>query len=311
MSPFNIFVAVLIALGLCLGMPRKAEAFEAERAAFSISFDGFTSNLSIISTTIMPGKTLDVFTRANALADAGVIKRSDKGWTWHAPDQPGLNVLTFTQGADQIIVNVFVLTPWRNGKQDNLNGYRIGKYSASPLRGLSTYAAPDGFIEVTPALLKTRISPHFTLEQFLCKQQPGHTPAYVLVKAATLIKLERLLEATNKHGWKSETFTVMSGFRTPFYNQSIGNKTTSSRHLYGGAADIFIDADGDGRMDDLNGDGRINKKDAEALAALAEAVSRSDTANWPHGGLAVYPENSAHGPFVHIDARGYQARWGF
>ncbi len=57
--------------------------------------------------------------------------------------------------------------------------------------------------------------------------------------------------------------------------------------------------------------GLVNKKDAEALAALADSESRPDTTNWPHGGLAAYLENSEHGPFVHVDARGYQARWGF
>ena len=47
----------------------------------------------------------------------------------------------------------------------------------------------------------------------------------------------------------------MSGYRTPFYNRSIGNQTRFSRHVYGDAADIYADDDGDGKMDDLDGDG--------------------------------------------------------
>jgi len=27
------------------------------------------------------------------------------------------------------------------------------------------------------------------------------------------------------------------------------------------------------------------------------------------GGIGIYPATSAHGPFVHIDARGTRARW--
>ena len=27
------------------------------------------------------------------------------------------------------------------------------------------------------------------------------------------------------------------------------------------------------------------------------------------GGAGVYPDNGAHGPFIHIDARGYRSRW--
>ena len=77
--------------------------------------------------------------------------------------------------------------------------------------------------------------------------------------------------------------------------------------MYGDAADIFIDNDGDGRMDDLNHDGRINIKDARVIL---EAANRVEAAH-PSliGGVGVYSGNSAHGPFTHIDTRGYPARW--
>ena len=42
----------------------------------------------------------------------------------------------------------------------------------------------------------------------------------------------------------------MSGFRTPQYNKGGGNtggRAGLSRHMYGDAADIFIDSNGDGR----------------------------------------------------------------
>ena len=101
----------------------------------------------------------------------------------------------------------------------------------------------------------------------------------------------------------------MSGFRTPFYNAAIGNTTTSSRHLFGDAADIYIDHDQDGVMDDLDGDGRITRDDAVALASLASEIAEADPSNWPNGGIGIYNANAVHGPFVHIDARGYRARW--
>jgi uncharacterized protein YcbK (DUF882 family) len=124
-----------------------------------------------------------------------------------------------------------------------------------------------------------------------------------------LIKLETLLEASNERGWKADTFFVMSGFRTPYYNRSIGNTTSTSRHLYGGAADIWIDHDGDGQMDDLNRDGKINRQDARVLADLAESLSERGGRDWPAGGIGIYNATAAHGPFLHIDARGYKARW--
>ena len=60
-------------------------------------------------------------------------------------------------------------------------------------------------------------------------------------------------------------------------------------------------------MDDLNGDGRVTRADAEALAALAERLTQNET--WARGGIGIYGPNSVRGPFVHVDARGYTARW--
>ncbi|MEM1151664.1 MAG: D-Ala-D-Ala carboxypeptidase family metallohydrolase, partial [Pseudomonadota bacterium] len=166
------------------------------------------------------------------------------------------------------------------------------------------------FIDAKPEMLGMEVSPNFTLGQFLCKQQPGHEPTYVLIRPAMLAKLEAVLDIVQSNGHDVGTLTVMSGFRTPWYNTSIGNRTASSRHLYGGAADVFVDANGDGWMDDLTGDGDVDIEDARALARWAEdgAQALGDD-QWLVGGLGVYAANAVRGPFVHIDARGYKARW--
>jgi len=58
----------------------------------------------------------------------------------------------------------------------------------------------------------------------------------------------------------------------------------------------------------LNGDGRVDSRDARVIAAAAERVEQKN----PQlvGGVGVYHATSAHGPFVHIDVRGTRARWG-
>ncbi len=104
--------------------------------------------------------------------------------------------------------------------------------------------------------------------------------------------------------------SVMSGFRTPQYNANGGNtggRASLSRHMYGDAADVWIDNDGDGRMDDLNRDGRVDMRDSQVMAAAVDRVERAH----PDlvGGVGVYPTGPGHGPFTHIDARGYRARW--
>jgi uncharacterized protein YcbK (DUF882 family) len=102
----------------------------------------------------------------------------------------------------------------------------------------------------------------------------------------------------------------MSGFRTPQYNVGGGDprgRAALSRHMYGDAADIFIDDDGNGAMDDFNHDRRINIRDVQVILAAVDRVEREH----PEliGGAGVYVANSGHGPFIHIDTRGFRARW--
>jgi uncharacterized protein YcbK (DUF882 family) len=100
----------------------------------------------------------------------------------------------------------------------------------------------------------------------------------------------------------------MSGYRTPFYNAAIGN-VSRSRHQWGDAADIFVDEDGNGVMDDVNGDRRIDRRDSDWLRALVERLHEAPGGEQMAGGVGLYAANREHGPFVHVDARGRLARW--
>jgi hypothetical protein len=61
-------------------------------------------------------------------------------------------------------------------------------------------------------------------------------------------------------------------------------------------------------MDDLNGDGRVDHRDARVIVESVERVERRHPRY--AGGAGVYRANSAHGPFAHVDVRGWRARWG-
>ena len=126
---------------------------------------------------------------------------------------------------------------------------------------------------------------------------------------AIVLKLEMILQEVNTLGVAASTLHVMSAFRTPHYNRSIGNRTIYSRHLYGDAADIFVDADGDGQMDDLNGDGQVTTDDAEVLAHIVEGKTAQTRYQPFLGGLGIYGPQPHRGPFVHVDVRGQRVRW--
>ena len=171
----------------------------------------------------------------------------------------------------------------------------------------AAYEPPRGFVEARPEDYDVMVSPNFRLGDFLCKA-PGD-PRYLLVSPRLLIKLEALLVAVNEAGVHTPRLTVMSGYRTPAYNRAIGNTTDFSRHLWGDAADVYVDVDGNGQMDDLNGDGRSDVGDARWLGGVAERMMAATVPQMSPGGLAAYRRNAAHGPFLHLDARGYRARW--
>lgn len=229
-----------------------------------------------------------------------------------APAAPGLYPMEITNAAsgERALVNVFVMTPAaRIDQRGYLNGYRVGSYPSQPLRGLEIYRPPPGFVELTADNADTRLSPNFRLGQFVSKQSHGDGPRYVVLRANLLLKLENILATLNLAGRPTSGLVIMSGFRTPFYNQAIGN-VPYSRHVWGGAADIYIDeAPADGRMDDLNGDGKVDRNDARWLADFVNDMSRRGDFGPRIGGLGVYGSNAAHGPFIHVDVRGSLARW--
>ncbi|HKO15483.1 MAG TPA: hypothetical protein VJU87_04540 [Gemmatimonadaceae bacterium] len=172
------------------------------------------------------------------------------------------------------------------------------------------YANPSGFIQVTPQNEDTYVSTHFRLRDFVTHDQPNVWPKYIVLQISLIDKLELVLSDLEEHGIGPAGVRVLSGFRTPQYNATGGvtaGRADLSRHMYGDAADIFIDDDGNGVMDDLNRDGRVDVKDSRVIEA---AVDRVEAAH-PElvGGAGIYPAARGHGPFIHIDTRGYRARW--
>lgn len=218
--------------------------------------------------------------------------------------------------------SVILLTPFSTKLAGRIGSYVLGSWpnEGGVVKGLSAaatvaasrsaYALPRGFVKVTKSTASTRVSEHFRLGDFLTKDQQSVWPKYLVLDLRLVDKLELLIAALNAAGHPVKGLHVMSGFRTPKYNALAvgpGNRSAISRHMYGDAADVYPDDDGDGRIDDLNGDGIVNLADAKIVAEAAGAVEEKhpDLA----GGIGIYPATSAHGPVVHVDTRGKRARW--
>ena len=193
----------------------------------------------------------------------------------------------------------------------SVGGYRVGFWPEERGRLRSEeYENPAGFIEVTPSNQDTRISEHFRLRDFLTHDQEQVWPKYLVLRESLIDKLELVILELQDRGIPARNVQVLSGFRTPQYNLALGDRSgraRDSRHQYGDAADIFIDSNHDGRMDDLNGDGRVNMADTRVILAAVERVESM----YPDlvGGTGLYHSTGSHGPFAHIDVRGNRARW--
>ena len=312
---------LFVLLSVCLPGNRagaESAGYSPGQSSFSVHINKHDWPYRIGSIFVLPGEDIICAVSPSGPGDSYSVRLSQERIqsfsseiSWKAPQIPGLYVVSISKSgsAEVVTINVFVMVPFDQVKKGRLNEYLIGEYPNTPLKGLSIYKPPKGFIEVTEENENVFLSPHFQLKQFLCKQESGY-PKYIVLRERLLLKLELLLKKVNEVGITAETLFVMSGYRTPFYNRAIGN-VKYSRHLWGGAADIYVDQQPkDGYMDDLNKDGVINYKDAEVLYDLVDNLFYRKFLNPLIGGLGLYRKTNNHGPYIHIDVRGTPARWG-
>lgn len=297
------------------GLPSQ-KPFKPGDAGFQVAVRQLGIGYDVFALFALPGETVPIAVesshdRFSLRASGGKLDSlGDNRWRWIAPEKPGHYVIDVTRADGRVMrLESFVLVPAADVHDGRLNGYRIGHYpKIHHARHAASYAAPRGFVEVTPALKNVPVSPHFTLGQFLCKEVGGY-PKYLVLQPRLLLKLEAIMDYMNTHGIHVDKVHVMSGYRTPWYNAQLGN-VPDSQHTLGDAADIYIDvAPRNGIMDDLNHDGRDDFADSRLLAADVDKLFRKPSLDYLRGGVGAYHSTSAHGPFVHVDARGYRARW--
>ena len=193
-----------------------------------------------------------------------------------------------------------VLVPFEEKERGMLRGYRIGTYLAERVRGKTP--PPEGFLEIEPVDVDIPITRHLKVGDFLNHDQPGVWPSYAAVNPKLLDKLELVIaEIARWHGANAVAnieIDVHSGFRAPAHNRTIRRAARDSQHQYGDAADVAIDA---------NGDGRITAIDSRMVGLAVEIVElkHPDLV----GGLGIYTSGHTSTNYVHIDVRGRRARW--
>jgi hypothetical protein len=283
--------------------------------ALGNSRDGPKAELvNLPARSIVPSTTLDSLAGRSGALRVALLTREDVD---QLPSlikrfgsdvrMPGVRALTLPQTGSSF---AFVtLKPWGEKNGNYINAYHVGRWPGERRNMPDNYENPIGFIEVTPENLDLRLSTHFTLRSFITHDQDNVWPKYVVLREALIDKLELVLMTLEAQGIPTRNVVVLSGFRTPQYNRraSFEGAAYASRHQYGDAADLIIDADGNGRMDDLNRDGQVNFRDTDVINRAVEKVEQK----YPElvGGLGLYRAMGPSGPFAHIDVRGTRARW--
>jgi len=217
----------------------------------------------------------------------------------NGPERPGFYRVVLGKGSEQRVIlglAVAVLMPFKEKVGGILNGYKIGTYLNEKVAG--NRAPPEGFMEILPGDLNLMITKHLRVADFVTHDNQQSWPRYAAVSPRLLDKLELVVSEIERwHDGEIElALDVRSGFRSPDHNRKIRRAARDSRHQYGDAADVAVDA---------NGDGRFSAADIQMLGLAVELVELRH----PHlaGGLGMYSRAST--PYVHIDTRGKKTRW--
>lgn len=216
-----------------------------------------------------------------------------------APTRPGFYRLAVGRDGERQVVDsvtIGVMKPLAEKRGASINGYRIGFFRGERRGG---EGLPDGLLEVREHESDLPVSEHFALGDFLTHDNQTSWPRYVALDPRLLDKLELIFEEIARFGGSTDASRVAvdlhSGFRTPLHNQRVPRAASDSRHQYGDAADIAVDA---------NRDGRVTWVDVSLIARAVDAVERAHPEL--RGGLGQYSGGS---PYAHIDVRGTRVRW--
>lgn len=311
----NACFLILLPILLWAEIPRPMEY---KLNGFSVEYSDITSPYTVAALFELPGVKVRIKIREgqeeNTKRDfifftSGGISYpiSENEWMWELPDTTGHYSLRLieNQSRQEFKLNAFVLFPYTEKKGRIINNFEVGNYPDSQQ---DIYQKPKGFIEVKPEMTDLHLSPHFQVRDFLCKQKCNY-PMYLVLKEKLMLKLEKIYEKLEEKGLDIENIAIMSGYRTPYYNEAIDN-VKFSRHQFGDAADIYVDNNHDFYMDDLNKDGKSNAQDVEVLYQAILAMTDKEWYKPFIGGLGFYRPASHRTGFVHVDVRGNPARWG-
>ncbi len=255
------------------------------------------------------GQSRRLTARFIAPNDGEGLRMVEERFGLDAARTPG--VYTIPDSAGYPAFHYVVMRDFSSKVGAQVGDYRVGYWPGERGRSRNDrYGNPIGFIEVTEENQDLFVSEHFRLRDFVTRNQADVWPKYLVLDERLLDKLELIRAELLRSGHSRAKLSVISGFRTPDHNRTVRSRGASadSRHQYGDAADVIVDGDGNGKMDDLNRDGRVTSRDLALFVQIVERVEKQ----YPEllGGLGIYRATRTSSGYLHIDTRGERVRWG-
>lgn len=282
---------------------------------------------------VLPGDTLTV-TTDQAAGDCGVTLlkdgkpyRRDRTLAFTAPTTPGTYYMSFSLSAggasrdyEMCVFVPYKATGKRAGKGIDVfvDGANVGNYrdvvhsgNAKVKDNPDSYKPPVWWIRITPDNESFEVVPGLPVGNLVAPTEDTglrHSDL-VPVNYAMWTAIETLRSALEAKGIPGSAMKLISVFRTPEYNRMIGSNAFG-RHIFGDAFDFYIDLEGDTKASDLNGDGKVDRRDAYRVVAIIENLQAAG--KLPMGGVGVYYTiGGDHGLTMHLDTRGHRATWGY
>jgi hypothetical protein len=200
-----------------------------------------------------------------------------------------------------------------------IEGYPIGVYPNENAKDVKAviadhrdrYRPPHWFVSVTSATRELFVSEHFRLREFVLNA-PKDATCYFPYNANLCRALEAVLDDLKSPELPTPHVRILRGFISPYdaerLRRSGAKLITWNRYQYGDGVLVVANDTGGEKMGDLNGDGKVDVRDAETLARIVAGVQkRLRLPGWS----GVYPERPdttlPETPMVGFDVRGW---WG-
>lgn len=284
-------------------------------------------------TVVLPGEalrvtaTLDRQSATVSVLKNGQVVSRDSSLSFTAPEKPGAHYihLVLESSGKREERELCVVVPYKGaGRKSSrgvelvVDGEEIGEYRSPALSGNrkvrdnpESYQPPVWWLRITPNNGDFEVVPGVRVSELVAvTEETGlrHTDL-VPVSYPMWGAIVSLRVALERRGIPGSALKLISMFRTPAYNRLVGSNAFG-RHIYGDAFDFYITLAGGVKASDLNGDGRLDRRDAYRVVSIIEDLQAEGRI--PMGGIGVYNTRGGdHEVTMHLDMRGHRATWGY